>query len=175
MTYVTEEHLALIDKPAPVQTAAAPLTEEELRRFTQAVMESDPVHWDADAARTRGFDGVVAPPLFPPYAARRPAGTPDELDRLREDPDWDAAPVESGVNGLPPLDIPLRRMLNGGVEARFYRLARVGEVISLQSRYVEITEREGRSGPMVFVTLQTDYRNQHGDLLVTVRQTMIRR
>jgi acyl dehydratase len=173
--YVTDEHLALIDKPGPVQKASAPLTSEELRRFTQAVMESNPVHWDDEAARARGYDGVVAPPLFPVHASRRPAGTPDPPDRLRDDPDWDGASIDGGINGLPPLDMPLRRVLNGGNEARFYRLARVGDAISSESRYVSITEREARSGPMVFVVFETEYRNQDGDLLVSVRQTMIRR
>ena len=45
----------------------------------------------------------------------RPLGSPDPLDALADDPDWDG--IELVEDGLPPLDLPLQRLLNGGVEA----------------------------------------------------------
>jgi hypothetical protein len=78
-------------------------------------------------------------------------------------------------DGLPPLDIPLPRLLNGGVAAEVFDLARVGDVLTARSRYAELTERAGRSGRMVLVVVETDYRNQRDELLLRTRTTMIAR
>lgn len=172
MGFVTAEHRALLGKPGIRQTAANPVSRESLRRLAQAAMELDPVHWDDEIAAKTRYGQVVAAPLFPLHAFTRAPGTPDPLDKLATDPDWDGSDG-GGVRGLPPLDLPLRRILNGGTRARFCRLARIGDVISTQSRYVQIEDREGRSGPMVVVSIETDYRNQDDELLMRVRSTFI--
>jgi acyl dehydratase len=171
VTYITEEILGLVDVEGPVTTAR--VSEDSLRRFVQAAMEEDPIHWDDDAARERGFEGVVAPPLYPTNAFRRASGTPDPLDRLKEVPDWDG--TSPGFGGLPPLGIPLVRILNGGTEAEFFQLPRLDDDLNAQSRYVSITERDGRSGPMVLALVETVYTNQDNAVLARVRQTIIHR
>jgi N-terminal half of MaoC dehydratase len=170
---LTPELQALVGVEGPVRTAAAPVGRDALRRFVQAAMEIDPIHWDDAVARARGYDGVVAPPLYPLHAFPRPDGAPDPFIALDADPDWDG--IELVEDGLPPLDVALPRLLNGGVAAEVFALARIGDVISARSRYAEITERTGRSGPMVFVVVETDYRDQTGRLLLRTRTTMIAR
>ena len=174
MAYVTDEMLKLIDRPGPKSTAPTPISEDMLRRFVQGVMEENPIHWDEEAAKAQGYGGVVAPPLFPLHASRRPSGTPDPFDRLEGDPDWDGTVTEV-IGGLPGLDLPLNRLLNGGTEGEFFQLPRVGDTISAQSRYVSITEREGKSGPMVLATIENEYTNQDDAVLARVRFTIIRR
>jgi hydroxyacyl-ACP dehydratase HTD2-like protein with hotdog domain len=170
---LTAEMLAGVGVCGPVLTAPAPLVEDTLRRFCQAAMETDPIHFDADAARAAGYPGLVAPPLYPLHAFPRRPGTPDPFDALADDPDWDG--IELVEDGLPPIEIGLERLLNGGVEAEIYGLAQLGDTIACQSRYAEIHERAGRSGPMVFVVVQTDYRTTAGRPLLRVRTTMIAR
>lgn len=169
---LTDAVLALVGVQGPVRTMAYPLAHDEIRRFSQAAMEVDPIHWSKEAAQRRGYPDIVAPPLFPLHALRREPGTPDPLDAAFTDPDWDG--IELVEDGLPPLEIPLERLLNGGVTAKVYDLARPGDVISAQARYHEITERSGRSGPMVFVVVETDYRADDRPLLTT-HTTMIAR
>jgi hydroxyacyl-ACP dehydratase HTD2-like protein with hotdog domain len=170
---ITDEIRALVGVEGPVRTAPHPLAADTLRRFAQAAMEVDPIHWDAEAARARGYDGIVAPPLFPLHAFPRGPGTPDPLDALAADPDWDG--IELVEDGLPPVDVPLPRLLNGGVAAEVLALAREGDVLSAQSRYAAISERAGSSGPMVLVVVETDYRDQDARLLLRTRTTMIAR
>jgi hypothetical protein len=154
--------------------AAYPVSLDSIRRFVQAAMISDDVYGSEDPAVVARFGGVVAPPLYPLNAFVRPLGTVDPLDRLVRDPDWDAAASVSAFD-LPPLDTPLIKTLNGGTEAQVPRLARVGDRISCQARYVEIMPREGRSGPLLIVRIEVRYFDQDGnDLLRTVR-TLIRR
>jgi acyl dehydratase len=170
---VTPAMKELVGRQTEPQTAATPVSDSELRRFLHATMETDPVHWSADEAEERPYGGVVAPPLYPVHAFRRAVGTPDPFGRFDADPDWDGTiPRHSG---LPRLELPYARGLNGGVEADFFALAAEGDVVSSTSAYVRIEDHEGRSGPMVIVTTETEYRRQDGQKLVTVRSTQIRR
>lgn len=173
MSVLTDELRALIGVEGPLRLAPEPIGADALRRFVQAAMEIDPIHWDERVARERGFDGVVAPPLYPLHAFPRAAGPPDPLDALATDPDWDG--IELVEDGLPPIDVPLPRLLNGGVAAEVFGLARLGDRLSARSRYADVREREGSSGPMVFVVVETDYRNQDCELLLRTRTTMIAR
>jgi hypothetical protein len=69
--------------------------------------------------------------------------------------------------------MPCGRVLNGGTEAEFFRLAHVGDTVSCQSTYADIGERMGSKGPMVLAVIQTDYTNQDDALLARVRMTLI--
>ena len=175
MTFVTDEIRALIGVLGPRFEALAPLGADELRRFVQAVLEPDPVHWDPGAAAASRYGTVVAPPLYVIHAARRAAGTPDPLDRFHGEPGWDGLDVGAGFGGLPPIDVPLTRVLAGGTEAEFFRLPELGTLICAQSRYIEIADREGRSGPMVIARIETSYTDQDGEPLARVVNTVIMR
>ena len=168
--YVTPEIRSLIGRKGPVRPAAEPLSHDQLRRFNQAAMEPEmliPAGAPRDPAET-------APPLWPLHAFVRGSDEPDPLDVLREDPELDGT-YGTGETGLPPIDLPLARILNGGVSAEFFAQAEVGDVVHAQSEYTDIAEREGRSGPMVIVAIATTYTNQHGRLLCRVTNSFIRR
>ncbi|MFD5298928.1 MaoC family dehydratase N-terminal domain-containing protein [Streptomyces mutabilis] len=175
MTVITDEMRALIGVESEPRTAALPLSEEMLRRFVHGVMEPDPVHWDPEAAAASKYGEVVATPLFPMHSMRRPPGGPDPFDDFRENPDGDG--TQAGrQNGLPPLNLPFKRVLNGGTEAEFFRLARIGDVITVRSKYVDLTERESRSGnPMVIVRVRTTYTNQDDEVLTVTTSSVIYR
>jgi acyl dehydratase len=172
-TVLDEATLALVGVAGPRRWTEHPVELGEIRRFVQAAMEVDPIHVDEAAARARGFAGIVAPPLFPLHAFRRSLGSPDPFETGCQDPDWDG--IDIVEDDLPPLRLPLERLLNGGVEAQVFRYAQVGDIIGARSRYDEISERKGRTGPMVFVVVETDYVDQDGDLLLVTRTTMIAR
>ena len=91
------------------------------------------------------------------------------------DPDFDGLGATSS-QGLPEL-APIKHLalLNGGSEIEFFRYARHGETVKLRSRYADIVEKETSKGPMLFVTIETEYRNGDDDLLMTARRTLIRR
>jgi acyl dehydratase len=174
VTYITDEVRSYIGRESQPVTAWDAVEPGAVRRFIQAIMDNDPIYWDVEAARARGFGGPVAPPLYPGFTFRRAPGTPDPLDRARENPDYDGIGGGGGT-GLPPIpNLPVRT-LNGGVEAEFFALARHGDRITARSRYADIYEREGRTGKMVFVVTETTYTNQDGQVLARIRNTGIRR
>jgi hypothetical protein len=171
--YVTPEVRALIGHEAPPIAATHPVEASEVRRFHHATMDPAPRYWDAESPGARRCGGVVAPPGFPVHALRRAPADPDPLEA--EDLGGLGGDGHALRPGLPPLPLPLQRLLNGGYEYELFRYARVGERIVCRSRYKDIYERDGRDGPMVFVVLEDVYTTTEGDALLTVANTMILR
>jgi hydroxyacyl-ACP dehydratase HTD2-like protein with hotdog domain len=171
---LTDAVRAMIGVRGPELVAPYPLNEDSLRRFTQALMINDRLHWDSGYARASRYGDLVAPPLWPSHAHVRPAGTPDPLDALALDADWDGL-GPAAIGGLPPLPGPARRALNGGVEAELFALARVGDRVVSQSRYTDISERSGRSGPMLLVRIETGHSTVGGTRLAIITSTLILR
>jgi acyl dehydratase len=172
--HVTDEVRAQMHQRTPRQTAHDPVGADALRRFVQATMEPDPIHWDSEVAGASRYGRVVATPLYPVHAFRRPAGTTDPLDRAFTDPDWDGSGQRDDT-GLPPLPLGLDRHLNGGSEVEFYQLAAVGDTVSVTHEYLDATDKVGKSGELVIVRREAEYTNQDGDVLMTVRRTGIHR
>lgn len=176
MGLVTDEIRALMGVESEPRTSPVPVSAEILRRFVHGAMEDNPVHWDHEAAATSKYGGVVATPLFPLHAFRRAPGDPDPFDLFETDGEADGLFSVATETGLPPLDLPLKRVLNGGTEAEFFRLAHVGDVITARSKYLDVSERDSRNGsPMVIVRIATTYTNQHDDVLAVITMSMILR
>ena len=180
-TLITPEIRALIGVESETTTAFEAVEKGALRRFCQAIMDDDPVYWNEEYAKQTKYGGVVAPPLYSAFSNRRRSGTPDPLDRFKNDPEWDGtSPPPGGAprrepGGLPPVSLPLKRLLNGGVSAEFFAYCRPGDLISAKRKYIDITERTGRTGLMVIIVSETAYTNQDGLLLCKVRNTTVRR
>jgi hydroxyacyl-ACP dehydratase HTD2-like protein with hotdog domain len=61
----------------------------------------------------------------------------------------------------------------GGHKAFFHAPLRVGDVLAATERVIDITEKQGRTGSLVFVTTETCYVNQEGQLVVTFQATTV--
>ncbi len=174
-SYITPEIKGLIGREGEPQISGEPVERSEVRRFAQAVMDDDPIFWNDTYAKNTRYGAVVAPPLFPLFAHRRSPGSPDPLATAATDPDFDGF-VGLLTTGLPPVPLPmLPRLLNGGNEVEFYQLPKLGDRIMARAKYLDIYEKTGRSGTMVFIVVETRYTNQHDELLMISRLTLIRR
>ncbi|KHQ53482.1 FAS1-like dehydratase domain-containing protein [Mameliella alba] len=94
---------------------------------------------------------------------------------------WDAQPPgvlgrdghpRVGTGLIPDLGLP-RRMWAGGA-LQFHAALRAGQMAEKVSRVVDVTRKEGRSGPLGFVTLAHEIW-QGGQLCVTERQDLVYR
>ncbi len=74
----------------------------------------------------------------------------------------DGHPKRGGF--LPPVPLP-RRMFAGG-RFQFHHPLRVGDAISRLSRIVDVRQKEGRSGPLVFVVVRHEISNAAGVALI---------
>jgi 3-methylfumaryl-CoA hydratase len=70
----------------------------------------------------------------------------------------DGHPKRGGF--LPP--IPLERRMWAGSRVQFHAALRIGEEIEKTSKIQKIARKEGKTGPMVFVTVRRSVRGEHG-------------
>ena len=156
------------------QMAMLPLERDALRRFVQAIMDDDPTYHDDEHARSSKFSGLVAPPLYPVHAFRRAPATPDPLDALSRDRNADGTADNLGVAfGLPPVESPYKRLLNGGNEIEFFRCLRLGERAVARPKYLNVTLKQGKDGPLLLVIVETYFTTETDEPLLINRQTLI--
>lgn len=137
------------------------VTANDIKRFAQAIGATDPVHYDEQHARTTRHGRIVAPPLF--------------CQTLTYD---DVPPEQLGADGSPVeinLDIPAQRAVGGGSEYRISRLVAAGETITVVSRLADVYVKQGRSGPLYMVVVDTDFRDEGGELVAAETATYIKR
>ena len=65
--------------------------------------------------------------------------------------------------------------LNGGNRFEYFAPVMIGDQITSKGRVVDVFDKAGSSGNMLFIIFETDYTNQRGELVGKVRGTMIRR
>ena len=97
--------------------------------------------------------GDEAPPmfLFNAHQALLP------IDELRPD----------GLSPDPLLpDLPLKRVMAGGVKNRYHRAVGPGDVLMLTRTLTDIYEKQGRSGPLIFVMYAARVETDAGELVM---------
>ncbi|HWI21731.1 MAG TPA: MaoC family dehydratase N-terminal domain-containing protein [Baekduia sp.] len=143
------------------KTREVQVTLRDIKRFAQAIGETNPLHYDEDFARTTRHGRVVAPPLF--------------CQALTYD---DLPPAQLGADGAPTeidLDIPAQRAVGGSSDYRIDRLVAAGETITVISQLQDIYIKQGRSGPLYMIVVKTDFIDQQGDSVASETATYIKR
>ncbi len=136
-----------------VGTESEPYTFEvekgDIARYAQAIGDSNPLFTDEAAARLTRYGGIVAPPTY--------------LIVMRI---------------LEPHDVKLRgpytRSVDGGSHWKYLEAIRPGDRLTARIKLLDLYEREGTLGPMLFVISEITYVNQFGRTVLTQRDTAIR-
>jgi acyl dehydratase len=121
---------------------------ETIARYAEVVGESDPIHRDADAARAAGFADVVAPPMFAVvYCAR-------SMEQVFNDP---------------ALALDLPRLLHTAQAFEWGEPVVAGDLIATNARVAA----DRLHGAQRLCTFVTESRNQHGDVVLRGRCTVL--
>ena len=124
----------------------------KVREFAIAIKDPSPRYRDASAAAEEGFDGIPAPLTFTVVAGHHRDA---------------AAAVER-------LGLDIRRVVVGEVEWRYQRPLVVGDRLDARRTVTGVRRREGgRGGEMTLVTLETEFRDQRGEVAVRQREVLI--
>jgi len=116
------------------------------------------------------YEATAAPHGFSPEGAA-PLGIHWCLAPLTVSADSlgpDGHPQRGGF--MPP--VPLERRMWAGGEVTIIEQIKIGDTVTRRSEITEITKKEGRSGPLVFVTVIHEYSTERG-LAIRDRQNAV--
>jgi acyl dehydratase len=121
---------------------------EKIREYASAVGETNPLHFDVEAARQAGYADVVAPPMFAVVYAGR-AVAPAIFD--------------------PDVGINFAMMVHGGQEFVWGPVVVAGDEVTTTTTVKDIADRGG----MGFYVFESVSRNQDGATVCTGTWTNI--
>ena len=119
-----------------------------IRRYVQAIGDTDPIYVDEEAAGKSRYGGIVAPATFLLT-----------IGRTRRPPRVDSSLGRGGVNA--------------GNEFEFLQPLRPGDVITVTRKIADVKERTGKLGKMVIRITEETFVNQNGEKVGVGRQTNI--
>jgi len=120
-----------------------------IAKFARAIGETNPLYFDPEYAKKTRFGSIVAPPTF--------------ISRLHGH-----GPT------FPRPEVPLQRVLHTDDVIEHFEPIRPGDQITVVSRFTDVFEKGGKSGPMLFETITRRMTNQKGQLVATVAMTTVR-
>ena len=118
-----------------------------IRKFVEAIEDPNPIYKDENIACESGYVGIIAPPTF-----------------LRS--------MEPGT-AKSPIRMPYTEMLDGGSEWKYFEPVHPGDKITVTSKIVDLKERTGKLGPMLFKIDETKYINQLNQIVARQTNTLI--
>ena len=133
-----------------------------IKRFADAIDDPNPLYWDDEYANHSRYGSLIAPPGFFGWPIKMQRGLtflPTGLPDIRE--------------GLASVGYANPAPIDAGIEYEFFLPIHVGDRLVATSMYKDIIEREGKTGKMAFMIIETDYVNQNGDLVCRSRSTLI--
>ena len=129
-----------------------PVEKGHILRFAQAIDDPNPLYCDLAAAKNTRYQSIIAPPTFL---------------------------IDSGLikiaARLKAAKCPLPNFLNGGTEIEYLKPIKVGDTITTTAKLVDLQEKAGQSGSLLFMKIEVEYKNQDGDTAVKCHQTFIKR
>ncbi len=163
---ITDEATAIIGKVT--KTVPGIATVSQIKRYAQAVGDRNPLYTSEEYARKSAYGGIIAPPLF------------DEkcLDYGGAETEHEVLPNGSRADQQGH-DVPLPKGFDesvaGGTEYTFYRPIHAGDVITTTRKVADMYEKVGRrAGKMLLIVYETTLTNQRGEVVMTIRHTIIK-
>ena len=118
-----------------------------VRRFAAAVDDPNPLFTDERAACASGYAGIVAPPTFTRTMRPSPA--------------------------VPEFRVPYSGVLDAGSRWRFFRHVTAGDTITVTTTLLDLYERNGSLGNMLFAVRETTFALEDGQPAVVELDTEV--
>ena len=122
----------------------------KIREFAAAIKDKNPIYYDEEYAKKEA-GGIMPPPTF------------TMTQTFWDDP---ANRIDLGMD--------MRRVLHGGQEFEYVRPIHAGDTLTGQGKLSQIYKKPGkRGGEMTFAVMETEYKNQKGEVVMYSRSTII--
>ncbi|WP_430397463.1 FAS1-like dehydratase domain-containing protein [Ferrovibrio sp.] len=145
-----------------------PIEATHIMMFARAIGDSNPVYYDAEAARQSEAGGIIAPPTF---ATALCHFDPNYALRPKQGEAWfGSAKGPSGIEGKPSTS----GGLHGEQHYEYHRHPKAGDVLTATIKPGKEWAKESRrAGKLVFRERITEFRDQEGQLVMTARSVGI--
>jgi acyl dehydratase len=137
------------------------VTKRDIKRFAQAIGETNPIHFDEDYAKSTRYGTIIAPPLFCQMFTFEDV----PVDRLP----CDGSPIEMDV------PLPAKRTVGGASSYEIFQRVKAGDRIIVRSTLRDVFTKEGKSGRLYFVVVVTEFCNQRNEPVAKETATYIKR
>jgi uncharacterized protein len=178
----------------PPTSAPDPVNQPMIRHWVEAMGDANPVYVDEDLARASGFPGVVAPPTMlqawvmrgyratvETEAARQAnvalAGVAEPNSEVGEASSNDGSPGPSAQDRLFALldSAGFTSVVATNCEQKYTRPLVLGDRLTTTSVIESVSPKKATGlGDGHFVTTRTDFTDQHGELVATMRFRILR-
>ena len=147
---ITEEIRAMLDIEVGPRTYK--IEKWMLKKFADVIDDPNPLWQDEVYARKTNYRGIIASPTFVA-----------NFCKLDEQEEWFSS-----------VKCPLTRILAGGCEIENFQPVMPGDLISVTGKLVDLQERKGKSGNLLFFTFERTYKNPKEEVVTKLRWTLIR-
>ena len=145
--------LGQVSPPAILKVEAGAIA-----RYADAIDDPNPLYRNVEYAKKSSYGDIISPPGF--------FGWPTQGGGLET-----GAAMAKVLGAV--FESGMMRILDGGVELDFYIPIRAGDTLVVYGQFVDARERTGKSGKMLFLTMEQTYLNQNGDMVAKSRATLI--
>ena len=136
----------------------------KIAEFAMAISQKEnkdqlnPIYADREAAKKAGYKDIIAPPTF-----------------QTSFPLWASGGLMPIIQAL---NINLIRLLHGEEEYDYLGAIHPGDIMTGKSKVVDMYDKEKKDKPgkfMEFTVIETEIRNQLGELVIKSRSTLVER
>ena len=153
---ITDELRKLVGVPG--EPIIYKVEEGAIKRYAEAIGDPNPLYSDEEYAAKSKYGSLISPPGFTGWPTK--TNMEGKLPLLKV--------VDSLYEaGAPP------RILDGGGEMEFFLPIRAGDTLVATIKISDMTEKETKSGKMIFTVIETTFLNQHNNVVAIYRNTNI--
>jgi acyl dehydratase len=132
-----------------------------ISRFADAVDDTNPLYHDNEYARNSRYGSIIAPPGFFGWPLKQARGSPLTIDISAE-----------LISAFEKAGYPLSSAIDGSIEYEFFLPVHAGDILTATTTVRNLRERTENTGHMLFIILETTFRNQSGALTAIQQATI---
>jgi hypothetical protein len=121
-----------------------------IRDLAEAINHLHPLYVDEAYAQSTGHGSVLAPPTYPSYNLAL------------------GAPLE-----VLTFEFPVGSILHGSDDWEFLGDIHAGDMLTPQGKLLDLYEKQGKRGGMLFIVSEITYTNQRGEVVAIYRPTEV--
>lgn len=157
---ITDDLRSWIGRTAGPFSLPEQVSASDVRRYLDATGDANPLWLDDEVARGAGYRGRIVPPMLVIELYRRVSGATGAGDGNL----WEGLPLPESYTDT----------RNAGAEIEWLQPVYLGDRLTVWHRITDIVARQGRAGLGVYLTRESEFRREDGEVVVRLRATTVK-